>query len=158
MRASDAFRNELHAAIAALRAWAQGLADVADIAETEADDYWRLALRPHAATACPVELVVYADQRYDIAIGGEVWEDNTLGAASELLPLLAAISEGRVVTRTWETLATGAPFEVESIVETGERPWRAARTNPALARIVSREDCVARTRHYAPYRWRNAAA
>ncbi len=155
MLAADAFRPQLHAAIETLRAWSRGLADCATIDEAEAADHWRVTIAPHAPAACPVELILHAGQRFDIAIGPETYEDQPLDDIALFASLLGAIAEGRVVTRTWSTQATGAVVETETVIDLsgdGGAKWAGSRADPVLGRLTTRDACEARTRHYAPYR------
>ena len=155
MRADDAFRTELHTTIRALRAWSDTLIDVAQRDIAEADAHWRLRLAPHEPAACPVEVVIYSDQRYDAAIGSEVYEDLPATDLSTLLPLLQAIFDGKLVTRTWATLATGAHLATATIAETTAGTWMNEHVNEAIARIADREATSVRDHHYAPYRRAN---
>jgi hypothetical protein len=152
MLADDTFRPKLHAAIEALRSWSRSLADCASIEESEAADHWRLALTPHAAAACPVELILHADQRFDIAIGPETYEDQPVEDVTAFNALLGAITDGRVVNRAWSTPATGAHRETETLVDLGDTTWQRSRIEPRIAGVAPRDACVARTRHFAPYR------
>ncbi|MFM9939112.1 MAG: hypothetical protein ACKVP7_06415 [Hyphomicrobiaceae bacterium] len=152
MRADDVFRAELHDTIRALRAWAESLSDVATVDLSEADRHWRLRLVPHEAAACPVEVILYSDQRFDLAVGPETYEGLAALALSRFAPLLDAITQGRVVTRTWSTLATGAHLATATIVEAADGPWQHERETAAIARAADRDACSVRDRHYAPYR------
>lgn len=151
MRANDAFRNELHSTIRGLRTWADSLNGVAEVDISEADDHWRLNLVPHGTAACPVELVLYSDQRYDCAIGSETYEDQPATDLASLLPLLQAIVDGRLVTRSWTTVATGAHLATATIVNTPGGPWMREHVNATLERIADRDAAAVRDRHYAPY-------
>ena len=151
MQPDDAFRSRLDALIAALRSWAGELAEVADCEETDAADYWRLAVAPHDASACPVELILHRRQRYDVSIGDETYEDLPLERFDLLLPMLQAIAEGRVVTRAWHAAATEALHSVETIVDLPGGTLTGEREVDGVARIVSRDRCIACDRHYAPF-------
>ena len=151
MQSDDAYRNELHALIRELRAWIEGFAEIVEYEATEAADYWRLAVMPRAATACPIELILHRNQRYDMTIGRETYEDRPIESLGLFQPLLQAIVEGHVITRTWTTLATGAHHSVETIVDLGGEIWRAEHVNPDIATVAGRDQCAARDRHYAAY-------
>ncbi len=152
MRPDDAFRAELHDTIRTLRTWADGLSDVATVDVSEADRHWRLRLVPHAPAACPVEVILYSDQRYDIEIGPETYEGLAAEPLARYLPLLMAISEGRVLTRTWSTLATGAHHSTATRIDATDGIWQHEHVQAAIARVADRAACGVRDRHFAPYR------
>jgi hypothetical protein len=154
MLADDAFRSRLQVVIAELRRLADGLGDVATVDAAQAPDHYHLAVRPHAAAACPLELILHHDQRFDIVIGEETYEARPIEDLALFPALLTAIAAGRVLTRTWTTPATGAQYSVETLVFLEERVWRDETVNAAVARVAARDDCVAHDRHCAPYRAR----
>lgn len=152
MIADDVYRVRLQAAVKHLRAWAAEYSDCADVVDEDTPDYWRLSVAPHAPSACPVELVLHRDQRFDAQIGDEVYESRDVTGFEEFAPLLEAVASGRVVTRTWTTLGTGAVHSVETIVGAEPRPICDERANSVVANVVPREACVAKDRHWLPYR------
>lgn len=155
MLSDDMFRTALAPIVAGLEAWADTLAGVAAVEHGQEGTFWRLALQPIAPAACPVEIIVHQRQTYDVGIGPESYEDLPLEDLGRLLPLLQAVAAGRVVTRSWTTLATGALGMVETIVEMDvagrSDTWQRERVllgpNSAGVRATGR----ARDRHYAPY-------
>lgn len=152
MRPDDAFRIELEATVRAAEAWCQRHRDVAAIALEPAPAYWRLGARPHAPSACPVEVVLHADQSWDLAIGPEIYEGLTDQPLSRLLPLLEAVSAGRVVTRSVRSATTGLPLSVHTLIAIGDgEAWQRVRVlgeAPAETRTVNQD------RRYVPYRQR----
>lgn len=152
MRADDAFRNELREAIRGLEALAEEAAAVADVDLHQADDHVRLSLAPREPAACPVELIIHADQRFDLAVGGETYEGLAADGLHRLEVLLRAVMAGRIVTRHLSTRATDAPVAVETIIDTDAGPWRQERLILPMARIATPDDCLVRDRHFAPYK------
>ena len=148
MVSDDTFRAYLERSAAALTAWRGFVTDVATCDVSVEGRNVRLELRPNTRHACPVELVLYAKQRYDIAIAGEIYEDVGLTGREEFVPLLTAITEGRVVTRTELSALTERPVAVETIVTVGGgQVWRRGRPiAPAEAETIYRDH------HYLPYR------
>ena len=157
MLAEDIFRTRLHETIRTLRAWCQDLKSVADVNQSETDDFWGLSLRPHVATACSLELILYRAQRFDITIGTETYENRSVDEMAILPQMLASIAGGRAITRIWSTQGTGLLHSIETIVPFDGRVWQAG-TEMALAAHIRRDACLATDRHYAPYRAHAAAA
>ena len=70
-----------------------------------------------------------------------------------LLPLLEAITAGRVVQRRWISRATGACRAVESIVTLADgTQWRDGRTTGSVAEAVPRDETERHDHHFLPYR------
>lgn len=153
MRANDAFRAELHDTIRDIGAWADGLTDVSGVEIAETAEHWRLRLNPRAPSACPVEIILYSDQTYDVIIGQETYEGRPLDTFPQIPRLLAAIAEGRVITREWTTVATGARHSIATVVEMSDgEVWYGERNDDIIGRVAGREACAVRDRHYSPYR------
>ncbi len=152
MTSTDNFRAQLHATIAALRYWAPQLRPGADIEDEKSASHWRFAARPHVASACPFELVLQPAPRFDIQVGDEAYEDVPLESFDLFLPLLTAISQGRLVQRTAVSRNTGAWRTIEMLVTMADGTiWRGERVNEALVRALSPAQCVLLERHFAPY-------
>lgn len=152
MLATDAYLAKLEQTIASLKAWTGFIADVAAIETGEGSSSWRLVIRPKAPQACPVELLLRHDQLYDIAVASEVYEDQPADDLELFLPLLEAIAEGRVVTRTEQSRVTGAVYAVETRIATAAgKSWVRRRALPA-ARLADPEQTIFTDRHYTPYR------
>lgn len=152
MQSDDVFRNELAGAIDALRACKAEYADCAEMEEVGTADYWRLAVAPRLPGACPMELILHRDQRYDAQIGEETYEALPVERLDLFAPLFRAVAAGQVVTRTWVTPATGALHSVETIVRLERGTLTGERLIEPLASLVGREECVARDRHWVPWR------
>lgn len=151
MLPSDTYRARLHETIAALRYWVPALRHVADVEDVETEAYWRLAVRPRIAEACPFELILHSDQHYDLLIGNEIFERQPVESLAAFQPLLEAIADGRVITRSWRTVATSMLAAVETIVmPAGGAAWRRIRRIASLAHVPL-EDCQAIDRHYVRF-------
>lgn len=152
MLPDDVYRSRQEAAIAGLRYWAPTVSDVASISESEGNGFWKISVTPDAANACPFELVLRSDQRHDLVIAGETFEDLPTKSLDVFVPLADAISQGRVVQCHWQSAATGAATAIETIVTLPDgREWSSARM---LTRLASDnpDGVVAVTRHFVPYR------
>ena len=151
MLPEDVFRARLDRAIAGLRQWRDAHADCVRAEEEETAGYWRLAVRPLAAGACPVEMVLHHQQTCDLAIGGEYYEDRSADEIERLLPLAEAIAAGRVLTRRQKSANTGACLAIGTHIRLpGGQVWQAERwLRPDIVtpRALIRED-----RWYLPYR------
>ncbi len=149
----DAFRAQLRVALARIRTWVASMGDVARIEMSEADAYWRLRAEPAAEHACPFELIVHADQHFDLIAGPETYEGRPIGDVQLLAQLVEAIGHGRVITRTLVSRNTDAVRSVETLVALeGGAEWRGECLNEPLASAIQAEDCEAHDRHYVPYR------
>ena len=128
MLPDDVFRTKLDRTIAALRQWSGALTDCARLEEQDASRYWRLAVRPLAVGACPVEMILHHRQRCDLAIGDESYEDRPVEEFDLLLPLAESIAAGRVLTRHKSSANTGAALAIETHVRLADgQIWQADR-------------------------------
>jgi hypothetical protein len=149
MLSDDVFRNKLQQTIASLEYWTGDIASAARIERAETDTAWRLCLMPEAPNACPLELILRADQHFDITVGDETYEDQRIESLDLFLPLLKAVSGGQVVTRTWRSAATDQKQETETIVTLADgRVWQ-GRANGAVQPNGDRD--LRCDRHYVPY-------
>jgi hypothetical protein len=147
----DVFRHGLQATIEGLRYWVPSVHDLARIAEEDTPSFWRLDVRPGVAGACPFELVLHADGRYDAIVAGEAYQDRPMTSLGMFLPWAQAITDGRVVQRRWVSSSTGALWSVDTLVTLdGGTVWR----NGELTASVkpSAAACEAHDRHFLPYR------
>lgn len=152
MLSDDVFRSRLNATIEALRYWVPTVSDTAQIQESSGDGFWKLALTPHAREACPFELVLRLDQRHDLTIADELFEDEPTDTLELFVPLVTAITEGRVIQRLWSTRATGTPCALETHVrlQTGEDWVRCRILNPVAS--PGADATTHRDRTFLPYR------
>jgi hypothetical protein len=153
MLSDDAIRSRLQATVESLRYWVPTIADVADTSEREGLDGWTLVISPRVAGACPVQVTLHPAQRFDLVIAGESYEGRTAASFDLILPLLEAITEGRIVQRHWISTATGAVRAIETIVRLADGSvWRDGRTIEPVATIIPREATERHDRHFVPYR------
>ena len=153
MLPNDAMYSRLRATIESLRYWVPTIADVARVAESETPAQWKVAITPNIESACPLELALGSTQRYTLTIAGESYSDRAIVSLDLFLPLLEAISEGRVVQRRWVSLATGAVRAIETIVTLADgSTWRDGRTLEAVVAAIPRESTERHDRHFLPYR------
>ena len=128
------------------------------LVDDELPAYWRLAARPHLGSACPFDLILHESAAFDVTIGPETYDGLPVSDLALFGPLLAAIAEGKVITRTWSTVGTGQVRRVETIVQpNGCEMWRQVRDEPAFA-AVPLEACVRHDRHYTPFTRAGAAS
>jgi hypothetical protein len=152
MLPDDVFRSRLEATVAALRYWVPTVSDAAAVTETAGEGYWKLAVRPFVATACPFDLMLRADQHYDITIAGEAFEDQPIESLEAFVPLITAIADGRVVQRLRIAEASGRPLSIETIVKLPDgRLWSASRSL-ASATSAREPETLLKDRHFLPYR------
>lgn len=150
MLPDDVFRAKRDRTIAALQQWHRAIADCAHIEEQAATNFWRLAVMPFAAGACPFEVILHQRQTCDLAIGPESYENRTSDELDRLPSIAEAIASGRVLTRTKTSAMTGLAFAIETEIRFAEgQVWKAERWIVVGARPVAmtRED-----RWYLPYR------
>ncbi|MEQ1712977.1 MAG: hypothetical protein ABL908_16460, partial [Hyphomicrobium sp.] len=150
MLSDDVYKTRLRETTAAIELWLSDLRPVAAIETARDEASWRVSVHPNVPDACPFELVLRADQQFDIAIGPETYEDLPVGSLDQMLPLLRAIADGGVITRYWTTAATGTLAKVETIVGAAASAWRQERVIAPLRRIDA-GDLIARDCCYAPY-------
>jgi hypothetical protein len=153
MLSDDVFRAELATAFAALVAAANAMSDVASVDTVFSPAFARLSLIPHVAAACPVEIMLRADQAYDILIGTEFYEDCPVERFDLFKPLLIAVAEGNVVQRHHISVATGTERRIETIVTLpGGEVWRNGHTHGGAASAVADDATVFQDRRFVPYR------
>lgn len=152
MLPDDVYRSRLEAAIAGLRYWIPTVADVARATESEGPGYWKLSVVPDTDEACPFELVLRHDQKHDLVIGSETFEDLPTPNLEAFAPLAQAISDGRVVRCCWRSAMTDIESAVETIVTLADgREWSRVRYVTHL--VDDNPDGFIATEHcYVPYR------
>ncbi|MGQ0671994.1 MAG: hypothetical protein ACT4N2_03825 [Hyphomicrobium sp.] len=149
----DVFRSQLQTTIASLRYWIPSVADAARVEETETADYWKMSVIPTVTGACPFELLLRADRKFDIIIAGETFEDEAMTSLNEFLAIADAIAQGRIIQRSWISSATGVTSVIETIVSLdGERTWRRQRNIRPLAEHSDPFGNEKRDRHFLCYR------
>jgi hypothetical protein len=151
MLSDDVYRSRLLATIESLRYFVPSVADVAQSEEQSDTSYWKLSLTPHTAGACPIELILHSSQRYDVMIAAEAYEDREIASLDMFVPLVEAITAGRIVERSWFQLTTGAKTARETLVSMGNgKVWQ---DGSGLGSVRGHEDTVrCEDRHFLPYR------
>ncbi|MFN3625851.1 MAG: hypothetical protein ACK4TP_17550 [Hyphomicrobium sp.] len=154
MLPDDIFRSRLQSTITALRYWAPSIADAARLDETEASDYWRLTVKPKVASACPFELILHADQRYDLSVADETYENRPIETFEWMVPFANAVADGEVVQRHWISRLTGLERSVETVVMLGDGGiWREGRgTVQHWMPTLDDDGAELRERRFLPYR------
>ena len=149
----DVYRKQLSEIISVLENWARDNRDSAQIETASTASYWKMSAVPHVHGACPFELLLRADQRFNVAIAGEVYEDNPIAKFDFFTMLVGAIARGHVERIQVLNALTGAPEAMETRV-TLEDGWawigerRIGPRNPQ--RLESTQEL--RTRRYLAYR------
>jgi hypothetical protein len=153
MQSDDQFRLAFDAATARLDTWAERHRDCAHVALERSDQFWRLSVTPHAANACPVELILHSNaQCFDVQFGPEAYEAQPIVSFDGFEPLLDAVVTGHVITRQSTSAAGGLPILVETIVQPADRiAWIAERRTTAAGQMVGTA-ILTRDRHWVPYR------
>lgn len=152
MQSQDTYRLKLQQTAASLKAWSGFVADVARVEMQEEGDAWRLALTPMASRACPVEMVLDgAAPKFDLRLGTETYEDLDLPSLDLVLPMVEAVTEGRVVTRRTASAITGLPLAVSTHLKLADGT---ALDFPATDQSANGRNGAVESRvvHYLPYR------
>ncbi|MFA5949013.1 MAG: hypothetical protein WC807_01875 [Hyphomicrobium sp.] len=147
VRVAGRFHSQ--AIIEELRYWVPTVKDVARVYEIDEPEGWRLFIIPATDGACPVELLLRNDGLFDIEIGGQKYEAQSLTARNMLVVMLQQIADGRVLQRRWSSQATGAPCGLETIVDMGDGTLWTARQPP---HGIAEENIEGLCRHFLPYR------
>ncbi len=152
MLSDDIYRSQLAETFETLKRAADPLRDVAHLDVAQTASFARLSLIPRAVGACPVEIMLRADQAYDIQIGSEFYEDCPIEGFAAFQPLIAAITRGDVVQRRHLSAATGAERSIETIVQLQDATtWRRGHVH-AGASAIDDEATVCEDRRVLPYR------
>lgn len=153
MLPDDVFRSRLAAAASAIKQTTARLDGAADIDFRPEPSRLRLALAPRTRGACPLELMIRADQRYDVEIGSEFYEDCEIGSFDDFADIIGAVSNGDVVTRHHFSAATGSLRAVETVVALpGGREWRRGHGMVSEANGSAQPELVVKDRTFLPYR------
>lgn len=152
MLSDDVYRTKLSAAFAGIKRAADDLAGVAGVEARQDASGLRLALQPCIAGACPMELMVRADQRFDVEIGTEFYEDCEIGSLDDFENMIREIAAGNVITRHYFSAATGSLLSVETIVSFADgRQWRRGHRISALMDRADGDAILIKDRTFLPY-------
>lgn len=153
MLPDDVFRSRLQSTITALRYWAPSIADAARLEETETGDYWRITVTPRVASACPFELILHADQRFDLSVAGETYEGRPLDSFDWFIPFANAVADGNIVQRRWISRLTGLERSVETVVVLPSGAiWREGNGETHQIPTLDDDGTELRERRFLPYR------
>lgn len=149
----DVYRNRLSDAISALETWAARQSDVAEINIASTPSYWKLTVTPEVRGACPFELVLRADQRFNAVIGPEVYEDKLIDKFEFFPMMVRAIATGNVERIEILNALTGMVDAVEMRL-TLEDGWAWIGERRLSHRTSRRQDSSEERRvfPYLPYR------
>jgi hypothetical protein len=153
MFSDDVYRNELASIITELEGWASTHGDCADIAVAMTPAYWKLSAVPKMAGACPFELLLRADQKFDLQIAGEVYEDKPVDRFAFFPMLVRAIDAGAVDRISICSALTGALEAIETRV-TLEDGWAWIGERRITPRTTRKADGATEQRchRFLPYR------
>jgi hypothetical protein len=153
MLPDDVFRSRLQTTITALRYWAPAIADAARVEEVETGSFWKIAVAPFTANACPFEIILHFDQRYDVAVGEETYEGLPIEGFDHFMPFVEAIAAGSVVQRRWVSRLTGLERSVETLVMLANGGlWRESRGAYQSKPPLEDDGSELIERRYLPYR------
>ncbi len=108
MYPDDVFRNELAAVTRTLSDWAYRLKDVAHFDIKEGTGYWRISARPTTPGTCPMTLVLRNDQKFDLALARERFEERQIDDSALFGAIADAVSAGRIeLVRTLSAMTGG---------------------------------------------------
>lgn len=152
MLSDDVYRSRLSSVIDRLEGWARDARDAADVDTQSAPTYWKMRVSPKQPGACPFELLVLADQRFNLRIADEVFEDKPIDSLDFFPMLVRAIAAGRVARIEIRNAMTGALESVETRValEDGWAWIGERRITPRSKRTPDGGD-VMREHRFLPY-------
>lgn len=153
MFSDDVYRSHLAKTISTLENWAQSMADCAVIDTEIQSSFWKMVALPLIPGPCPLELMLRADQRFNVQIGGEVYEDKPVDAFSFFPMLARAVAAGRVERISIKNALTGTLEAIETRV-TLEDGWAWIGERRVTARTQRRADNaqVHSIHRFLPYR------
>jgi len=152
MLSDDSFRRRLQHVIAALEVWAAEMEPFATIEHGFIDDAWRISAVPRVETACPFEIILRPDQKFDIRVDDEIYEDQPLDALTDIPQIVRSIANGGILIRRWTGQATGLVYNVETVIDLpGTNEGRFERPNPDAPPLEDVE-LEAELETFVPYR------
>ena len=101
-----------------------------------------------------VELILHADQRYDLAVADEVYENRPIESFDWIVPFANAVADGEIVQRRWISRLTGLERSVETVVMLGGGAiWREGRGElPSRMPTLDDDGTELREKRFLPYR------
>ncbi len=148
MLSDDVFRDRLEQTLVDIETWAAGIRDCADVGIAASDRYWRIVVVPNEDLACSFELLVKADQTFDLRLAAETYEDRPIERMDLFPALVRAIEAGHVDKIEMYNVMTAALAGITMRVELQPGwDWIGQRR---IAPSGSGEEW--RTRRFLPYR------
>lgn len=152
MYPNDVFRNELSAVTRALSDWADRWRDAATFDIKEGIGYWRISARPSTPGACPMTLVLRNDQKFDLALAGERFEDRNIDDFALFGALAQSVSAGRVELIQTQSALTGGLKSIETRVTLDDGAvWSQTRKAGALQNEPEADGEVQCVEPFLPY-------
>lgn len=152
MYPDDVYRKRLSDSIAALQEWAARFEDTGPIETREGAGFWRLAARPATPGTCPMTLILRADQKFDLALAGERFEEQPVEDFTLFAGLAEAVASGNAEQLRSQYTTTGMARDVETrLVLADGRVWSRRRV---LSSIPDEDAAgfIVRTTRFLPYR------
>lgn len=153
MYPDDVYLARLSDVTKTLESWAYGNRDVATWEVAATSDHWKLTVEPQTSGACAFELVLRADQMFDLQIDSEVYADKRVDKFEYFAMLARAIAAGHVERVEISSSLTGALESVETRV-TLEDGWAWIGERRIISRIARRNETAQelRSHRFLPYR------
>jgi hypothetical protein len=148
MLPDDVFRDRLEQTLVEIEKSVAKMRDYAAVDVAASPRYWRVVVLPFFAAACPMDLMIKADQTFSLKLAGEAFEDRPV-EHFELFPhLVRAIEAGHVEKISKHDAMTDALVAIEMRVALGPGwDWLGERR---IAPVTSAEEW--RTHRYLAYR------
>jgi len=152
MYPDDVFRNELAAVTRTLSDWAYRLKDVAHFDIKEGTGHWRISARPATPGACPMTLVLRNDQKFDLALARERFEERQIEDFALFGAIADAVSAGRVETVRTESAMTGGLKAIETRINFKDGAvWSQTRKAGPLKDLPADGEDVQSVEPFLPY-------
>lgn len=152
MYPDDVFRNELAAVTQNLTRWAEPLKDAANIEIRDASGYWRISARPKTPGACPMTLVLRNDQKFDLSLSTERFEDRAIDDFALFGAIAQAVAAGHVELVRSSCALTGGLKSIETRVTFSDGVvWSHVRKTGPLARAKTGSPDVQDAEDFLPY-------
>jgi hypothetical protein len=160
MISDDVFDRQCEALETAAQTWFAPYRDEVALRIERTSTFTRLAGRPHAPSACALDIVIDTRRQvFDMEIGSETYEDLALKDAGLVLTLFNAVARGVVVTRRWQRGLSGVHIATETHFD-GDPPaatlhkahaWPLRQFVPGRS-VRDLEDALALEKRYTPWR------
>lgn len=153
MLPDDVFRERLEQTLIGLEKWAKETRDCANIEIIASDRYWRMDVRPSFPGACPFELLINANQTFDLSLDGEVYESRRIENFGLFLKVAESVAAGRIERIETRNALTSILIAIAMRIELADGfDWIGSRTVLKRACHLLEQDEVRRAFQYLPYR------